>query len=73
MNIDSWEDVEDILFDGSPEEISQVYCPDCKGPIIYNYFPKTHSMDVRCKECGILIRSNCYKNEYPNCFIYKNN
>ena len=64
IDINSWEDVDDILYDGTPEEISRVYCPDCKGNIIYDYSKASHIMNIRCTKCGIHIRENCGKKYY---------
>ena len=54
----NWDDVEEILFDGTPEEISSIKCPECEGDLKVSYFPTTRSMEIYCKNCGTLIRSN---------------
>ena len=65
--INSWDDVEDILFDGTPEEIADVSCPNCNNQINYQFYQQNHSMDIVCKKCGIKIRCNCSVNVIPNC------
>lgn len=65
--INTWDDVEDILFDGTPEEIANVSCPDCGNRIDYAFYSKNHSMEIACKNCGIKIRCNCSSNIVPNC------
>lgn len=71
INIESWDDVEDILYDGTASEIKNIHCPDCKSEISYAYFDKTKSMNIQCKKCGILIRIKCNQNIIPNCAFNK--
>lgn len=66
IKIASWEDVDDILFDGTSEEISQLYCPECKGKLTYDFSKASHIMNICCTKCGIHIRENCGKNIIPN-------
>ena len=54
----NWDDVEEILFDGTPEQIESVKCPDCGGDLKMSYFPTIRGMEVRCKKCGTVIRSH---------------
>ena len=54
----NWDDVEDILFNGTPEQINAVKCPECGGELRISYFPTSRSMEIFCKKCGTLIRSN---------------
>ena len=54
----SWDDVEDILFDGSDEQIDKIKCPECGGELRISYFPKTRNMEIRCKNCFTVVRSH---------------
>jgi len=54
----NWEDVEKVLFDGTPEEIANTKCPDCAGDLKMSYYPAIKGMEIYCKSCGTLIRSN---------------
>ena len=66
----TWDDVDDILFDGSAEEIKNVRCPDCGGELMYEYFHKTRNMEIECKGCFTLIRAHgAYK--VPNFALLK--
>ena len=67
-----WEEVDDILFDGTPEEIVKIKCPDCGGVLSYSYArfedDNTASSSLWCNSCPILIRSNIgSKRPTPNC------
>ncbi len=61
----SWDDVEDILFDGSYESIRTIVCPDCGHPISYRYSANTKSMQITCINCGYISRSTGVME--PNC------
>jgi len=54
----NWDDIEDILFDGSNEQIQAIKCPECNGNLKIKYFDTTRSMEIFCKNCYILIRSD---------------
>ena len=57
-----WDDVEDVLFYGSAEEIEKVRCPDCRSKLEYEYYPTTNSYKVRCASCGVVILGHgCHK------------
>jgi hypothetical protein len=53
-----WYDIQDILFDGTPEQIDAVKCPDCGGELRISYFQKTRSMEILCSSCYTVIRLN---------------
>ena len=68
----SWYDVEEILLDGSKEEIEKVKCPDCGGPlqIRFSFSEKSGKGTLRiyCEKCctmealhGIVGTPNCAK------------
>ena len=53
----TWEDVDDILYDGTPDQIANVRCPECGGSLSYSYGRKTNNMEVKCTGCYTLLRS----------------
>ena len=53
-----WNDVNDILWDGTAEEIAAVRCPDCGGIIKYEYFPQTRNTTIGCKGCRLISRGH---------------
>ena len=63
-----WYDVEDILYDGTKEEIQALRCPDCGGNISYNYDPTARRFSIMCKACGMLSVS--HGGEIPNCYRF---
>jgi len=54
----TWEDVEDILFDGTEEQIGSVKCPECEGELRFAYYPLTRSTAIRCLGCNTISRGN---------------
>lgn len=64
--VSDWDDVEEILFDGTPEQIAAVKCPECGGELSYSYYADTRNMETHCKgSCGTHIRA--HKTHYvPN-------
>jgi transcription initiation factor TFIIIB Brf1 subunit/transcription initiation factor TFIIB len=52
----SWDDIDDILFDGTPEQIENVKCPECGGELKLSYFPQTRNMEILCSVCGTIVR-----------------
>ena len=63
-----WCDIENILIDGTKEEISALLCPECHNKFTYEYGSETDSMEIRCKGCECLSRA--YKFPFPNCVIH---
>jgi len=61
----SWDDVNDILFTGTPEQISSVRCPECGGVLKLSYFPVTKSVEIYCSGCGTVIKQHGVSQE-PN-------
>ncbi|MCL2164108.1 MAG: hypothetical protein FWH55_06890 [Oscillospiraceae bacterium] len=57
----SWDDVIDVVFDGSTEQVDMVKCPECNGDLRISYYPKTQSMEIRCKACGTIVREHGIK------------
>lgn len=62
----TWENIEDVLFDGSPEEILALRCPECGEEIDFQYSAETRSLEIRCKGCGMISRAHGVAYE-PNC------
>ena len=54
----SWDDIDDIIFDGTPEQIRDVKCPECDGDLRLSYFPLTKSVEIYCRSCGTVIRQS---------------
>ena len=54
----NWDDIEDVLYDGTAEQIEAVKCPECGGRLKMAYFPKHKSLEIRCKDCHTVIRSH---------------
>ena len=54
----SWDDVEEIIFDGTEDQISSVKCPECGGNLRLSYFPLTRNIEIRCKDCNTVVRSH---------------
>jgi len=54
----SWDDVEDILFDGTQEQIDAIKCPECGGELRMSFFPKTSNIEIACKCCHTVVRSH---------------
>lgn len=61
----SWEDVDDIIFAGTAEEIRNLKCPECGGVLKLSYFPETKSVEIRCRGCGTVIKQHGVSRE-PN-------
>ncbi|MBR5156480.1 MAG: hypothetical protein IKW59_01800 [Clostridia bacterium] len=69
MDDNTWEMVEDILFDGTSDEIRRIACPDCGEKVFYNYNADSNSLEYGCKNCGKTIRAHgCH--QIPNCSNY---
>lgn len=54
----SWDEIEDIIFKGSKENIDKLMCPECGGQLIVNYSTATNSLEVKCKHCGSCTRQS---------------
>jgi hypothetical protein len=54
----NWDDIEEILFDGTPEQIRTVRCPECDGELDTKYFPNTRGMEVCCTRCHTFVVSH---------------
>ena len=62
----TWESIEDVLYDGSAEDIKSLTCPDCHSTIYFEYSPKFRSLQFGCKKCQKVIReTGCH--QVPNC------
>lgn len=58
MSKRTWEDIEDILFDGNEEEIKKLRCPDCGGRLQYSFTESVMAGTLSCDKCKTTIRSN---------------
>jgi len=52
----NWEEVNDILFTGTPEQITEIRCPECGEALKLSYFPGTRSVEIYCAGCGTVIK-----------------
>ena len=61
-----WDDIDDILFVGTPEQIAAVRCPKCDGELLCSYNAETRGTEIRCQgSCGTVIKgykSSCVPN-----------
>lgn len=53
----TWYDIDDILYEGTKEEIKNVLCPDCGGEVSYRYSDEPRGFEIRCVKCGYLSRA----------------
>ena len=54
----SWDDIDDIIYDGTAEQINNVKCPECGGELRLSYYPLTSTVEIYCRGCGTIIRQN---------------
>jgi hypothetical protein len=59
------DDIDEIIFDGTPEQIADVKCPECGGDLRLSYFPATKTVEIRRLDCGTFVRENGVHSE-PN-------
>jgi len=64
-----WDDVDEILFDGTEEQIRDIKCPECGGKIEFSYCHETRGTETRCLGCYTVIRGHkAYK--VPNFALF---
>jgi ribosomal protein S27AE len=62
-----WDDVNDVLFEGSKKRIEELLCPDCGGFLEYHYSSSVKEMTLKCTgKCGHLEKMHGLP-EVPNC------
>ncbi len=61
----SWDDIYDILYDGTKEEISKLRCPDCGGGLSFR-FSEYDGGSTFTLRCGCTL-SRGHKGPKPNC------
>ena len=54
----NWDEVNNILYNGTQEQIDNVICPECGGELELSYFPTIRSVEILCNSCGTFIRQN---------------
>lgn len=65
-----WDEINDILFEGSKKQIEEVLCPDCRGFIEFHYSSVNNEMNLKCTgECGHLEKMHGLSG-VPNCAIF---
>ena len=62
----TWYDIENILFDGTKENIEKLRCPECGGKISFSCSMKYARFVLRCNSCGYLSVSHGFY-ATPNC------
>lgn len=63
-----WCDVEDILLNGTKQQITSLRCPDCGGQLHYSYSGGEY-LSITCQKCRTIVRE--YKPPYgANCEKY---
>ena len=66
MMVNNWDDIEDVLFDGTSEEIQNLKCPTCDSKIYFSYTSEGRTLKYGCKSCGKQVVANgCH--DIPNC------
>lgn len=66
--VSDWEDIEDILYDGTKEDIEKIVCLDCGGKIQYKYSEESNSFEIKCIHCGHISRET--GSPKPKCVEY---
>jgi len=61
----NWNDIDTIIYDGTPEQIDKVRCPECSGVLKLRYFPIAGTVEVHCVGCGAAARQSGVR-EIPN-------
>lgn len=44
----NWDDIENVLYDGTKEEIQRLRCPMCGKEIRYKYSPTADAIEIGC-------------------------
>ena len=55
----TWDDIEDILNDGSPEEIMSIRCSECGGILSYyyqRYDDGEADFNLSCEKCKLMSK-----------------
>jgi hypothetical protein len=67
-----WDDVDEILFNGTKEQIEKVRCVECGNAIKYEFDEEYSTFTIWCHNCR--LRSKACKVHYkPNCAIFYGN
>lgn len=54
----NWDDVDDVVFDGSQNEIKNLGCPECGGKISLQYSEEFKVLTCKCLRCGMVAKAN---------------
>ena len=65
----NWDDIDDVLYDGTKLDIQKAVCPECKGMLSFNY--TENIFKIECCKCGHL--SVAYNSPLPNCVKFFGN
>ena len=66
----TWDDVCDVLIDGTSEEMMKISCPECGGILkyVYDEIEQRAYFDVKCTSCGSMTNSFLGTIDFlPNC------
>ena len=64
-----WYDIDDILSDGTKEEIENLKCPVCQNSIYVRVNMEYRALEKRCEECGIIVKAHGLF-EVPNVYTF---
>ncbi|MEG1473998.1 MAG: primase-helicase zinc-binding domain-containing protein [Christensenella sp.] len=67
----SWDDVDNVLYDGTVIDIQKLVCPNCGGKIGYEFTDVPRAFSVYCKSCGHISRGT--GGHTPNCVKFLGN
>ena len=54
----SWDDVDNVVFDGNQNDIKNLGCPECGGKISLQYSEEFKVLICKCLKCGEMTKAN---------------
>jgi len=64
-----WNDIDNILFNGTKEEIESLKCPECENNIFVRISVEYQEILIKCEKCGIIIKGHGL-HEIPNAYRF---
>ena len=64
----NWDDVCDILQNGTKDEILNIRCNECNEIITFYYYEDSKNLSVKCN-CTLIVEHNL--SNVPNCVKYQ--
>lgn len=52
----TWDEMDDVIFDGTKKEVNNLKCPDCNTKIYIQYTAKWAALTYGCKKCGRVVK-----------------